>query len=228
MINPHDRIRGAADIPLTPQGHAQVAELGQHFQRNGPLDIVMTSDLQRTRDTAHAVAGDAPVIITPHLRDMDCGRFTGMKTRDAIVPINKAILHKPDEPVDGARGESFNNYKDRLTSVAKLAIEAGNKHPDARIGVVVNRRSIKTLQAWLDNGRTDNKFKMAVAVSDDPGLKPADVFKITGHKEGDYAVEKADASQPMEPGVYLIRHGLTAWNGESHPEPRPLPPPIPA
>lgn len=228
MINSHDRIRGAADIPLTPEGHAQVQELGGHFQRNGPLDTVISSDLQRTRDTAHAIAGDAPVIITPHLRDINYGRFTGMQTRDVIVPINKAILKTPDAPVDGAGGESFNHYKDRLTGVTKLAIEAGNAHPDARIGLVVNRRSIKTIQAWLDNGKMDNNFKAPTLVGDDPNLKPGTVFRIDGHKEGDYAVNAVDTTQPMGPGIYLIRHGLTAWNGESHPEPKPLPPPIPA
>lgn len=218
MISPHDRIRGASDVPMTAQGHQQVAELGQHFAHNGPLDIVISSDMQRTRDTAHAISNGAPVILTPHLRDMDYGKFTGMATRDAISPINKAIVRTPDAPVDGATGESFNHYRTRLEGVAKLAIHASNQYPNARIGMVVNRRSIKTLESWLDNGHTDDKHNIAQAIEADGGLKPGDIFKLSGHGEGQYKISKADATQPMEPGIYLIRHGMTPWNGESYKE----------
>ena len=83
-INPNDRIRGTVDIPLTPAGHQQVQQLGEHFKKNGPLDIVVAADLSRTRDTAHAVANGAPVLETHNLRDMDNGIFSGMRSKDAL------------------------------------------------------------------------------------------------------------------------------------------------
>lgn len=215
-MNTHDRIRGAADVPLTDEGHKQVQSLGTNFAKNGPLDIVISSDLSRTSDTAHAVSNGAPVIITPHLRDMDYGKFTGMPSHIAIGSINKAITTTPNDPVDGAQGESFNHYRDRLTGIVKMALQASNAYPQARIGLVVNRRSIKTIKAWLSNGKTDNAFNMPEAISADPGLKPADIFHLSGRSEGKYSVDKVDSEQALKPGIYLIRHGLTPWNGESY------------
>src|SRR5438105_11860485 len=138
-INEHDRIRGAADIPMTVEGHAQAAQLGQNFAKNGPLDLVVAADLSRTRDTAHAVANGAPVLVTHHLRDLDYGILTGMRSKDAIPIINKAITKAPDQPFPGS-DESFNQYKDRVTNMTRLAIQASKQFPDARIGLVVNRR----------------------------------------------------------------------------------------
>lgn len=214
-INSFDRIRGAADIPMTPAGHAQAYQLGRNFRQNGPLDLVATADLSRTRDTAHAVANGAPVLETHHLRDMDYGIFTGMKSKDAIPVIHKAIETDPDKALPGS-SESFGQYQDRIVNMFKLAMQASKQFPDARIGLVVNRRSIKVAQGWLDNGKTDNVFNQKMILGDNGKLEPSDVFKITGSKEGEYDVKKVDSTKPMDPGVYLIRHGLTAYNGESY------------
>lgn len=214
-ISPHDRIRGAADIPMTPAGHAQVAQLGQNFKQNGPLDLVVAADLSRTRDTAHAVSNGAPVLETHHLRDMDYGIFTGMRSRDAMPVIHKAIEKAPDTPLPGSP-ESFNQYKDRMTNMLHLAINASKQFPQARIGLVLNRRSIKLAEGWLANGKTDAVTDMKKVTELSPEFKPGDVFKITGTDEGKYGVDKVDSTKPMDPGVYLVRHGLTQFNGESH------------
>lgn len=215
LPNPNDRIRGSIDIPMTPQGQQQVTQLGQNFKQNGPLDMVIAADLSRTRDTAHAVANGAPVIETHHLRDMDYGIFGGMRSRDAMPIIQKATTKDPDQPLPGS-SESFSGYKDRLTNMYKLAIQAQKQFPTARIGLVVNRRSIKTAEGWLENGRTDKEFNDKIANGRSENLVPGDVYKFTGNKEGEYGIQKVDTTKAMEPGVYLIRHGLTSWNGESY------------
>src|ERR1051326_2961769 len=129
-ISPHDRIRGALDIPLNLKGHQEAAQLGANFKQNGPLDLVVTADLARTRDTAHAVSNGAPVLETHHLRDIDYGIFGGMRSRDAIPIIHKAFEKDPDKPLPGSE-ESFNQYKDRLTNMFKMALQ---RSEERRVG----------------------------------------------------------------------------------------------
>lgn len=73
------RLQGHIDIPLNTEGERQAEALGRALQ-NESLDAVFSSDLQRARQTADAIA--APHSMTVHiergLRERCYGAFEGM------------------------------------------------------------------------------------------------------------------------------------------------------
>jgi len=72
------RHTGRTDLPLTPQGEAQVRQLRRRLQSLGGFAHVWTSPLRRASDTC-ALAGFVTVSRTePKLREWDCGEYEGL------------------------------------------------------------------------------------------------------------------------------------------------------
>ncbi|SAK44065.1 phosphoglycerate mutase [Caballeronia fortuita] len=73
------RIQGHIDIPLSEHGLLQAEQLGQRLARDGRIDAVYSSDLQRARQTARPFA-DAlglDVRLSDRLRERFYGAFQG-------------------------------------------------------------------------------------------------------------------------------------------------------
>lgn len=77
--NRERRMQGHIDIPLNDEGVRQARALGVALARERP-DTIYSSDLQRARDTAQAVADihGMPVHLTDALRERCYGAFEGM------------------------------------------------------------------------------------------------------------------------------------------------------
>ncbi|MEC4722520.1 histidine phosphatase family protein [Noviherbaspirillum sp. CPCC 100848] len=73
------RLQGHLDIPLNAEGERQAAALGRSLA-SARLDAVFSSDLQRARQTAAAIAGHhgLPVRSDAGLRERCYGAFEGM------------------------------------------------------------------------------------------------------------------------------------------------------
>ena len=66
------------DLPLSGKGHAQAQALAQRLA-SVPLEAVYTSPLQRARQTAQAIAGDArPLHVLEDLIELDGGEWDGL------------------------------------------------------------------------------------------------------------------------------------------------------
>ena len=63
---------------LTPGGREEAARLGEVLS-GVAVDLIVASDLGRTRETAEAIAGatGAPILIDPRLREVDIGEHEG-------------------------------------------------------------------------------------------------------------------------------------------------------
>ncbi|MBL8086763.1 MAG: histidine phosphatase family protein [Chthonomonas sp.] len=72
------RAQGHSDIPLDEEGFQQALQVGMAFEEV-PLGLVITSDLQRARQTAEQIAGSARTSMrsTPDLRERSFGRMEG-------------------------------------------------------------------------------------------------------------------------------------------------------
>ena len=104
--NADGRWQGQADPPLTERGREQARHAATKLP---PPDRVVTSDLQRARETAALlVAGlDAgPVTVDPALRERDAGAFSGLR-RTEIHSRFPGLL--PDDPVraPGTEGDGL-------------------------------------------------------------------------------------------------------------------------
>lgn len=77
-INARHQVSGLVDVPLTETGRLQARELAQKTL-DRPIDLIISSPLQRARETAQAVAAvkQIPILIEPQLHELDYGRFDG-------------------------------------------------------------------------------------------------------------------------------------------------------
>lgn len=78
--NVEGRWQGQADPPLSTEGQAQARSAAA---RLGPFDLVVTSDLERSRHTGSLLAPGAPQVTEPLLREFDVGAWSG-RTRAEI------------------------------------------------------------------------------------------------------------------------------------------------
>lgn len=73
------RLQGHLDIPLNAEGERQAVALGRALQ-DEPLDAIISSDLQRARQTAQAIAAPRGMTVQTDagLRERCYGAFEGM------------------------------------------------------------------------------------------------------------------------------------------------------
>ncbi|HEV8192798.1 MAG TPA: histidine phosphatase family protein [Ktedonobacterales bacterium] len=103
-------------IPLTDEGRRQAHQAAVALSAL-PLSAVVSSPLERARETAEIIAHGwgLPVRSDPRLMDTDVGAWAGRKIDEIAKndPTWKAFLEKPDEPPAGV---------ERLSDVQRRAI----------------------------------------------------------------------------------------------------------
>lgn len=138
------RLQGHCDIALNAQGQAQADALGQAL-REEPLAAIISSDLQRARQTAQALAlqqvGPMQVICDPGLRERCYGAFEGLYYSDISQRYPAAFAAWQARDIDavfpsGARaGESFRKFYAR--SVAAM-LHWARQYPGQKIALVAH------------------------------------------------------------------------------------------
>jgi len=134
--NAERRLQGHLDIPLNPEGERQAALLGAALAAaltDAPIDLIVSSDLSRARQTAQAVADalGTTVQIDPQLRERCYGGFEGLlySEIEARFPAQFAAWQARDVdaelPPGKNVGETFRGFYARATG-AILAWGAAN------------------------------------------------------------------------------------------------------
>jgi probable phosphoglycerate mutase len=114
------RHTGLTDLPLTDDGRAAAASLRDRLARYD-FATVLTSPLQRARDTAELAGFGDRAQLEPDLREYDYGAYEGLKT----VEIRK---DRPGWDLwrDGVPGgETADQVGDRADRAIARALEAG-------------------------------------------------------------------------------------------------------
>ena len=127
------RFQGQIDVPLNDIGLAQAGRLGRRLA-DEPIDVLISSDLQRARSTASAVAqvrGLQP-LIDPVWREQGFGVLEGLdvgtiRTRHADL-WSSWTRHECDYALPGG-GESNTDFHARVMRAmhAALALHAGRR-----------------------------------------------------------------------------------------------------
>lgn len=137
-------------VPLTDEGRRQ-AHAAAVALSAVPLSAVLTSPLERARETAEILARGWGVAVRedPRLMDTDVRRWAGQKLEDVNKqdPAWKAFLDNPTEPPDGV--ESFPSVQARAVAVIEEALanpELGNY-----IAVVAHADVVKLILAHYTN-----------------------------------------------------------------------------
>jgi alpha-ribazole phosphatase len=123
---------GHADPPVNERGRTQIETLLKTLSDH-QIDAVYTSDLQRARTTAEALANAlaAPLAIMPDLREINFGAWEGL-TWNEIEASNTSYAKQwieahPDLPAPN--GESFEAFHNRVTQAfEQLLIDTTDQH----------------------------------------------------------------------------------------------------
>ena len=117
LDNEQQRYTGQADVPLSPLGESQVAILGQLLAHE-PIDIIVTSDLQRARATGAAIAHyhQVPMYEDAAIREISLGAWEGLTFAELREREPEAYAGWQNEPLNvrPPGGETIIQLRDRV------------------------------------------------------------------------------------------------------------------
>jgi alpha-ribazole phosphatase len=118
--NAAQRFQGQCDIPLNATGLTQAAGLGERL--TGEIfQAIYTSDLQRARATAGAIAAHhpCPLVIEPRLREISFGDWEGLTYTEIGICDPAALAAWEENILENAPpgGETLNQLAGRVQAV---------------------------------------------------------------------------------------------------------------
>jgi broad specificity phosphatase PhoE len=144
--NKEQIIAGQLDSELTGEGVADAQSVARALGRSD-FDAIYCSDLRRARETAKVIVDalglTCPLTLSPLLRELDYGKYTGESVSEAFHFLNYKLVQ--DQRYPG--GESFQDLEKRITRfVRRFRTEAEGK----RVLIVAHAGSIRMLLIVLD------------------------------------------------------------------------------
>ncbi|MFN8075122.1 MAG: histidine phosphatase family protein [Kineosporiaceae bacterium] len=138
---------GRTDVPLTEHGREQAQALGTAL-RGQAFALVMTSPLQRARDTAH-LAGFVDVEVDDDLVEWDYGGYEGRTTPEIASELGRPwTLFGDGVPAGETPGESLEEVAARAEQV--LARVVPLLEADDDVALVGHGHHLRVLTAcWL-------------------------------------------------------------------------------
>jgi broad specificity phosphatase PhoE len=146
--NATGRWQGWADPPLSDLGRAQAEAAAPAA---APVDAVVSSDLQRARETATIIVAalelDGEVHVEPGLRERDVGDFTGL-TRAEIEERWPGVLAQGNASI--ARDPRFGETVEALAERVDAALRSlASTYAGQRVVVVTHGGVVRNLERAL-------------------------------------------------------------------------------
>jgi len=110
---------GRTDLPLTSRGEERAAAIGRYL-KGRPFALVLTSPLQRARDTCRIAGYGAVAQIEPDLSEWDYGAYEGRTTAEIRNQRPDWSLWRDGVP----GGETIEQVADRARRVIERALGA--------------------------------------------------------------------------------------------------------
>jgi probable phosphoglycerate mutase len=140
--NAERRLQGHLDIPLNAEGERQARLLAETLALE-PIDLLVSSDLGRARQTAQAVAAlrGMPLQIEPGLRERCYGGFEGLLYTEIEQRFPAEFAAWQGRDIDGIlpdgknRGESFRQFYARAT---EAILGLARKNPGRTLALVAH------------------------------------------------------------------------------------------
>lgn len=156
------RFHGHTDMPLAREARQQLRVLVPKLSRYS-VDIVYSSDLERARATAKAVARslDVEIVIRSDLREMDFGSWEGLSWQQIARRFPRLssdwLARCPHQPIPGA--ERFERFKERVTCEIEDIIRANS----GRCAAIITHGGVVRLTLARALGLSDRSlFRIAV------------------------------------------------------------------
>ncbi len=133
FYNAQNRLTGQSDVPLNPLGERQAAALGDYMATEH-LDVIVTSDLERTRVTARAIAYNhrLPIQEDSDLRELAFGEWEGYTFDEVLVRDGNLVSLWRADPSKNAPpgGETVAQLRDRC---ARALTRWQTRYPEASV-----------------------------------------------------------------------------------------------
>lgn len=145
--NKTGRFQGHSDVPLSAEGRAQAAMLGENLAVDH-VDMIYASDLTRAMETAAPLAQrfGLEVISDPQLRELNFGAWEGRNFNDVNAENPNAMknFYTDPEQADIPESEPFPEFQRRIAGrVREIVAQERGK----RIVIVSHGASIRILLA---------------------------------------------------------------------------------
>jgi len=127
---------GGSNTELNSIGRAQAERLGEHLKEE-KIDVIYSSPLKRTLDTASAIARhhQLEIKLEPELKEIDAAELEGAHVSEIGARLEQILIgqREADELFEAYGGESLREVKQRAWG----AIERlDSKHPEETVVVV--------------------------------------------------------------------------------------------
>jgi len=146
---PEQTYAGRTDFPLTPQGHQQAAALEMAL-REIDLDAIYCSSLQRTRQTAEAVAvaHGLEIVQDAAWDELDYGDWEELTVTQIEAGWGDLWQQRQADPVY-VRPPHGENYEDVWQRLQPAWIKLLESHTDQAVAVFAHKGTIRILLAAL-------------------------------------------------------------------------------
>ncbi|PSP73444.1 histidine phosphatase family protein [Halobacteriales archaeon QS_3_64_16] len=151
--NREQRVQGWAPVPLDERGREQARAAGEHLASAYAIDSVISSDLERTRETA-TIAGESGLpdpVFDRNWRERGFGVLQGLSYEEAFGDRPEFDVTSGEPDTTEARpenGESLLDCQERVLEGWASVLEAVG--PDGTILVVTHGGPIYVLLAHLE------------------------------------------------------------------------------
>ena len=170
--NRERRIQGQLDVPLAVTGLEQAAALGDWFGRLGvPIAAVYTSDLERAKQTADALAKglDRSPVPAHALREIHCGDWQGLLASDieAAYPEEVQLWRSIVDKCAMVGGESLRAVQERMFAFYNEVVE---KHTGQAIILVTHGAALSALVAAISGVELEKYWRERRLRHDNTGV----------------------------------------------------------
>lgn len=156
------RIQGQSDIPLSANGLAQARALalslhGQQF------DLVISSDLQRSAQTAQIIASNLslPVQFEERLREVNHGKWEGMLISDLHEKYGDEYKAFRSDPVS-SRAPDGESLSEAVTRILAVIEETAARYPSGRIMIISHGLILALLRCQINGLPLDQAHRFAL------------------------------------------------------------------
>lgn len=174
---------GGEDLPLSELGRAQANAAGREIAARGGADLVVTSPLLRTRQTAELISEAlglpaADVVVVEDLRECAFGAWDGLSFAEVMEQDPEGMARWLGDPYQAPPGgESFADVHARIEKALLLMLA---QFPGRRIVPVAHVTPVKSAFLHAIEGSLDALFRIE--------LPPASLTTISWFPDGNVNV----------------------------------------
>jgi alpha-ribazole phosphatase len=139
------RFQGQSNVPLNEKGRQQAAALAKRLSAE-TIDAIYSSDLNRARNTAQAIADgrNFPVVTDARLREISFGEWEGL-TYDEIrqrAPLELTSWESDFQKIPPPGGETLDQLAARISAMLE---EIKTKHASQTVLIVAHGGPLQVL-----------------------------------------------------------------------------------